>query len=349
MRDRQQRGFVSIVVCLIIMVILSLITVGFARLMSREQRQAIDRQLSTQAFYAAESGVNDAILRSSVLLFYDKPLCSTELGGGTDGVINKEIDPIGPIRETCVTVDESPNSFVFNPISTDVNAPMVFQLYGIDAAGARHNVTDVDIEWGQAVGNTGPDLFRPGASSTLPAQTAWTSRTGMLKVTLVYYTNGDSRAQLLDKMAVAYLNPITGGAPDVDYAQIIGNGAGAIAAGGCDATTSRCRVRITNLPTTAPLFDTTIYMVISSVYRANNVTIKGFDIADQLDLKYAQVLVDSTGRAGDVLRRIQVRRPISEKYNYPGAALQTGFGDICKTLRVSPTPSVTSETLPCSL
>src|SRR3989344_3407673 len=35
-------------------------TAGFIRLMSREYRQSLDQQLSTQALYAAESGINDA-------------------------------------------------------------------------------------------------------------------------------------------------------------------------------------------------------------------------------------------------------------------------------------------------
>ena len=55
---RDESGLAAITVTLIILGIVTLITVGFATLMRREQRQALDRQLSTQAFYAAESGVN---------------------------------------------------------------------------------------------------------------------------------------------------------------------------------------------------------------------------------------------------------------------------------------------------
>jgi Tfp pilus assembly protein PilX len=55
-----QSGLAAITVTLIILGIVTLITVGFATLMRREQRQALDQQLSTQAFYAAESGVNSA-------------------------------------------------------------------------------------------------------------------------------------------------------------------------------------------------------------------------------------------------------------------------------------------------
>ena len=53
-----EEGIVSIVVTLIIMIVLTLIVTGFAQLARREQREALDRQLSAQASYAAESGIN---------------------------------------------------------------------------------------------------------------------------------------------------------------------------------------------------------------------------------------------------------------------------------------------------
>jgi len=58
--QRNQSGMVSIMVTMILMIVMSLIVVGFAQVSRRNQRVALDRQLSTQAFYAAESGVNDA-------------------------------------------------------------------------------------------------------------------------------------------------------------------------------------------------------------------------------------------------------------------------------------------------
>ncbi len=56
----KQDGFASIVIAIIMVIVLSLITVGFAQLMRTEQRSALDKQLSSQAYYAAETGVNDA-------------------------------------------------------------------------------------------------------------------------------------------------------------------------------------------------------------------------------------------------------------------------------------------------
>ena len=58
--SRNQHGVASIFVVMILMTILALISIGFSHLMNRELRQSLDRQLSTEAYFAAESGVNDA-------------------------------------------------------------------------------------------------------------------------------------------------------------------------------------------------------------------------------------------------------------------------------------------------
>src|SRR5665213_2637815 len=57
---RNQQGFASIVIALILIIVLALLTVGFAQLARREQQTALDKQKAVQANYAAESGINAA-------------------------------------------------------------------------------------------------------------------------------------------------------------------------------------------------------------------------------------------------------------------------------------------------
>ena len=57
---KNQSGVVAIFVSMILMVVLSIIVLSFSQVAYKEQRAAIDRQISTQAYYSAESGVNDA-------------------------------------------------------------------------------------------------------------------------------------------------------------------------------------------------------------------------------------------------------------------------------------------------
>ena len=58
--QNNQEGLVSITVSLIIMIIITLVVSSFALIVRREQRRTLDRQLSQQAFYAAEVGIADA-------------------------------------------------------------------------------------------------------------------------------------------------------------------------------------------------------------------------------------------------------------------------------------------------
>ena len=75
-----------VLLTMILMIVVGLIVLGFAQISRRNQRQALDRQLSTQAFYAAETGVNDAanLIKTAVqagTVVAAKPDC-TSTGGG---------------------------------------------------------------------------------------------------------------------------------------------------------------------------------------------------------------------------------------------------------------------------
>ena len=58
-RHHQQSGMVSILVVMFFMIFMSLLIVGFVKIMSDEQRQATDNDLSASALAAAQSGVED--------------------------------------------------------------------------------------------------------------------------------------------------------------------------------------------------------------------------------------------------------------------------------------------------
>ena len=56
-----QDGLASIFISMIIMVIVSLILIGFVQYSNSEQKQSLDRQLQDEAFYSAESGINQVV------------------------------------------------------------------------------------------------------------------------------------------------------------------------------------------------------------------------------------------------------------------------------------------------
>src|SRR3990167_7080488 len=57
----KQQGIASFIVVFVIVILISLVSLGFARLMDRALRDVTNNQLSAAADYAAQSGLNDAI------------------------------------------------------------------------------------------------------------------------------------------------------------------------------------------------------------------------------------------------------------------------------------------------
>ena len=109
-----QEGIVAVIVAVILMLILSLIVLAVSQNATREQRQALDRQLSEQAFYNAESGINDAANylyahRNDAAVPALKPDC-TPLPG-----VNANIDGTNGINKyTCIQYNRIPKSIIYD-------------------------------------------------------------------------------------------------------------------------------------------------------------------------------------------------------------------------------------------
>jgi hypothetical protein len=67
--------------------------------------------------------------------------------------------------------------------------------------------------------------------------------------------------------------------------------------------------------------------------------------ANQLNISGAQTLIDSTGKAQDVLRRIQVRVSTHDSYDIPSGT--AAAGSICKQISVAPEGSTGSPNPEC--
>lgn len=315
MNRNSQKGFVSIIVSIIIMTILSLITIGFAQLMAREQRQALDRQLSSQAFYAAESGVNDALVDPA-------GLTANSCAGSS-----RDVDTSLGVRVPCITFSQVSDNFTDDAVSPDQHTPEVFPLPA--------NTARVDIEfWSPTATSAAGD---PASGSTsLPAANAWTNRSaGMLKVHLAPFAVGDDRGDIVANARSLLIMPTTAGASTTTY-----NGTfGRIVSASCTGTipARRCRTSITGLPTSR-----IVTMVLSSIYTTNSVDVRAYSSTGVLiPFNGVQKIIDATGRTSDVARRIQVRVSNIEPYYRPSGGIET-FGNVpgggvCKLIEANQT------------
>ncbi len=324
---KDEKGIASIMVAGIFIVIISLVATGFATLMRREQRQALDKQLSTQAYYAAESGVNDAI----------KYLASHPSAKSSD--CNKTADVTGntsfgtnndTISYTCVLVDATPDSLNYNPISTDKSTVLKLTAPGVKS---------IKISWQPNSGAnyvtdpTGHPLPQQASNSAISSQVR---DSGILRFSLFPVQPPITREKLIRQEQTLFLYPSkdasAGNFGTHSYTEGK-NGQGLFIDGKCNTgntSPNNCNVIIDNLPSTDEY-----YIRLKSIYAQQNVQITAYDDHNaeggRIEFGGVQAVIDATGKANDVLRRIQVRVPIKADYIYPEFAIET-TDTLCKKL-----------------
>lgn len=309
-----QSGLVSIMVASVLMVVMALITLGFTRLVQNEQRQAIDNQLSRQAFYAAESGINIAASSPGFPAFQN----DCNLSNFGNGVITAE-DP--DIAVTCILINPTPDDLVFGndsittnkskvvPIKTNPRpASITFQWKDYNNSNVENNCTT----------NTDFDI------------TANWDKIAPLKLDIYGIPEVNfNREGLLNTQFGVIFYPCQGATPtSVTYASASGDGAvGRIIPVNCENPGEYpCQVTITGVILDQQEF----YARFSAIYSEVNVRITAVDtVGDRLVFADAQAVVDSTGRANDVFQRLQARIPLYDNYNYPAGSIQT-LNDVCK-------------------
>jgi Tfp pilus assembly protein PilX len=340
-RIPKEQGFVAIIVAALIMIILSLITIGFTRIMQREQRQVIDRQLSRQAIYAAESGINDIYrgLQNNVNLPAEKTTCSVtdDVGGQPNPAVNGGvIDDNANVAYTCALYDKTPDVLNYS-VATD-----------------ESNVVELKPESGVAFGSLvfkwGNEESRDNDIDSLPqcgvnANVFPSSRPSNVPIIRLDLTNTSvlSRNSLIDNTDYLYFVPCRNGAPGMTTYVFLSGEQGKVVEVGCvESQDSPCEVTINGLNALS-------YVArIRTVYSSARLSISGVDVASNpVQFRQAQTSIDVTAKASDVVRRLRVSIPLTSANNPPEAVFQV-FDGVCKLLSVDPNPVAPSVVDNCS-
>jgi hypothetical protein len=322
-----QRGMASIIVAVTLMLIISLIVLAMSQNTQNEQRQALDRQLSDQAFYNAETGINDVAyyLYNTPTAPVDKTQCAGSLGD-----ISNQIDGSDGVNKyTCVLYDKAPKSLQYDNVS--ISSPKIIPIQTVNDSGAAAILQRLTIAWDDTSGRDGDISGSCNFGSGSPALPTSCDYGGVRVEVIRPAPNRDVMRQ---SSLIAFLLPNNGPVGGDIAVGALGypDNQGLIEATNCsnpDTSKRRCSKTITQIGTG------NLYLSIRSLYRPVNVTITGVDGSNSaLRFKDTQTVVDSTGKANDVLRRVQVRIPAKAQYVYPGYALQSK-DSICKVLNVS--------------
>ncbi len=359
---QSQQGVVSLIVVSILTVTIALIAIGFSRLSDRELRQASNRELSAQAYYAAQSGINDAkaYIKDGGTSFSG---CTNWPPTPTDGSKYFTTDLSGGsglAKYSCISVDSNPQTIV-NTVTP--GKPLIVK---IDAT----NLKDLYVGWENSSYKGSPSWLGPPLG-ILPQEAGFPAdKTGVLRTqiysidrntippntnssleagTRAYYLypdNGPGHINICKPpLNPSNPNPNTG---CVDYS--ISGRNGIFVSGTCKdnipspkpdpsgnnlGARTYCNSEITHLDGLA----NTYYLYFTAQYKELKVVIQGTDLSGAaVNFSGGQSVIDVTGQAADQIQRVRARIGLTSQYNEPNYAVQS-MESLCKTFVMQIGPS----------
>lgn len=345
-----EQGMVAIMTTMVLMIVISLIVLGFAQISRRNQRESLDRQLSTQAFYAAETGVNDVreLIQTAVAngtAVAEKNGCTDAGVGGFYSSLNPDIDTSRGVKYSCLLVDPTPSVLRYRNVNTTSTIIPVIRADG-------SSVNRIQLDWQSLI----PGATTAGCPTSVPAAAgngvfqatgAWTCAYGVLRFDLVPTGSNRNADQLRNATMTTFAVPFaSGGVLTIPYSASTANTNNVR---GVRCTATGCSLEISGLT------ENSYHMRVTSLYREVALQVCAEDATGACrDLQGAQAVIDSTGKAQDVLRRIQVNVPLrgTSKNELSDFALQTN-DSICKRYSVmtgffdTVAPAVTSTNRLC--
>lgn len=316
-----QSGLVSIMVTMILMIVMSLIVIGFAQISRRNQREVLDRQLSTQAFYAAESAVNDI---RHLILTNGTPPAKTDCAntGAFYSGLQPNVNSANNVAYTCVLVNPNPTQLQFNNV--DNTSSTVIKIQPLDASAP---IKTLSLTYQPNASVASPVAACPASASNAFVPPAnWKCGYGVLRVDLASTDGALDATTLANNTMTTFAVPLSG-APGTTVNYVPGSAnPKSLTAVSCNAT--NCKLNIDNMQG-----HLSYYLRMSSLYMGVPMQINGTDInGNAVKFVGAQIVIDSTGKAQDVLRRIQTYVSAtgrSDRNQNPDNAVSS-FGPLCK-------------------
>jgi hypothetical protein len=342
----------------VLVVLLSLISIGFARLMNRAVNNSLNNQLSSSASYAAQSALNDAIAYVQVHPTAKSTTCN---GLFTTNGVNKGINPnyIGGsnsnYKYSCILVNPTPPNLEYSLPSAQ---SQVATINTVSSGGASTVASNLLLSWQAGGSDASKTNVSACAPPTLYDETTWSTNgcPPLLRMTLYPVDGNGNIAQANSRTFFFY--PTNSGGNTVNYST---QGDGSLIPVNCNSqptTTNestgnyQCSVLISNFTAASGL--SYFYARMTSIYDQADVQIKADDSSNNiLQFKDDQSLIDATAQAGTASKRLQSRVVIGNTTDIvpsedalPEAGLRSADA-ICKQLDVTPSTVLVQGTF-CS-
>ena len=343
-RITNQQGIVSITVAVVFIMVISLIVLGFSQISRRNSRSALDRQLSSQAYYAAETGVNDVKAQIAKLVESGKTIpAQTECKGSEYTKNNGDVrDSADGNRYTCLLVNPTPKDIVKDSVSR----PVVIPLNASDGALDTNTITWKPTR--NAATTATIDKCPRAEQNKLPNSAAWSvdCKYGLMRIDLMpadtdTIANPTNAAR--NTMTVFLFPSKETNVPVIVYDKTTPNAYDTGAPQGMKINAAcndiECKAIISGLNFSSA------YLRMQSLYASASQVV--IDAKDETIFERSQVVIDVTGKSQDVLRRIQVRASITgtSRITVGGTTGVADFamqsaGSICKRYVAAPSNAV---------
>lgn len=327
-KSSNQSGIVSLLTSIIVGLLLIVITVSAVALMSGELRQATDFDNSVKAYFAAESGVEDAIsyIRNNrvagsglgTFAALNKNNCNPNYG-------NPNLSGDNVVKYTCQIVDTQPNQ-----LTGQLNAEESTQLNFIGVSG----YSKLLVQWNQGATSDLQNWTPIPANFSSASFGNW-NWPAVVEATIVEYPTTPDFAQSSVVGRTLVLKPSTGGGmSSIPYTNPAGTKPVPV---NCTAPVGTNFGCIITLDTLTP--STRNYIVrLTARYKGMHYQVSALPSAatgpsGAVALPNAQMTVDVTASSGDVFRRVRVQAPLGGVPNSNFALLADV--DLCKVIQVS--------------
>ncbi len=335
-----QDGIAAFFVTLMVMVIFGILILSFSQISNRAGANALNRVLSSEALYAAQSGINNTYSIIKTLENEGKPVpqqstsCSNP---NYSGSLVGDSDVKYPAKYTCIVVNTTPKILTYDCLHGFCpNNSIVAKIESVQSETVSTPLSTLDINWTDSSKDAG-SCTSSGNTYSFPSVSTWGNCLELLRVDLVPFISGTTTvADLQSQVATFYLYPQNGGSSTlIDYNGINIGDSDAVACGG-----TSCSAEVTGL--TAPAY----YIRIQYYYGTpDNVNFTGYDSSGtQLSFSYSQIQIDSTGVSsnGTVIKRLSanidpfgVGNPSPYSLPLPPNYAVQSNASVCKSLIVN--------------
>jgi hypothetical protein len=320
-----QEGLASIFISMIMMIVITLLVLGFVQFANKEAAQVLNRQLSVAAFYAAETGIN--IVKSQEI---NGALPSqSQIGCSGNTYSTQGLFPGTSASIPCLLVYSSPihlyktlglGSSWITPI--DVNGASSINYLTIGWQNLNMTTPPAKACFGLSPSNLGPEV-------NSGINTGRTCDAGVIKVDLV-----PANSIQTEYTYYFYPQPVDSPPSTTNVIPYTSNSSGVTLPGSCPGSNGLSQEYCNVTLNLSGLNQANYYLRIKTFYLPASIEISA-ETSNPNEPGYQnisfgndQIVVDSTGKVSNVLQRIRVN--LGTNYSrVPNSALNITQG-ICK-------------------